>query len=166
MSQALHDGGPVSRAEFDQLARRLTRLEEVERGRGLLHRYAQVMDDPRAETTAALFTPDAELTTPSGTFQGRARIAEFYAGAIARDPSIKRHFITSPRATWLSAGQVRLEAYFLFTGRADGASLIGWGTYDAQAEVGGDEPLFASLSITPHLRTDLATGWPTEPGED
>lgn len=164
MTDQAPESRPAAQHDLQALTERLQRLEEIERARGLPHHYAHTMDDPRPAAAAGLFTKDGELTTPGGVFRGRAEIERFFVGAIDRDRSDKRHFITSPRTTWLGPGRVRLESYFWFTGRTENASLIGWGIYDDVVDVSGDEPLFARKSITPHLRTDLVAGWPSELG--
>jgi SnoaL-like domain len=146
------------------LARRLRRLEDVEAARGLFQTYAHVLDTPDPETVTALFTADAVLTTALGVAKGHDEIRAFFVRAFEKDPSIKRHFIVNPRATWLSEGRVRIESYFLYVGRGTGASIIGWGTYDDVIDVSGPEPLFAAKIIDVHVGSDLATGWPLDEG--
>ncbi|KAA9148629.1 nuclear transport factor 2 family protein [Amycolatopsis acidicola] len=140
------------------LEERVLRLEAAELARGLLNTYSHVLDDPRPETVAALFAEDAVLTTPSASVRGRAEIQAWYEKAFAADPSRKRHFLVHPRVTWLGDFRVRVESSFLFTGRADRRSVIGWGDYDDVIAVGG-EPKFVRKDIVPSLATDLAAGW-------
>jgi hypothetical protein len=141
------------------LEQRVRALEQIELARGHLHGYAAVLDDPDPEAVALLFRQDAELRTPSTTVQGRDAIREFYARAFASDPSVKRHFLTMPRATWLDQGRVRLECYFQFVGRHPEDSVLGWGTYDLVVDVSSRPALFASLAIAPQMRTTLVGGW-------
>jgi hypothetical protein len=148
--------------DLSALEERLTRLEDIETARSMFHLYADTLDVPRAETVTALFVDDGILHTPVGSFSGREEIEKFYAGAFASDPSIKRHFIVNPKATWLSPGRVRLESYFLYTGRGVGASIIGWGTYDDVVDVSGPEPRFVEKTIAIAVGTDLAAGWPVD----
>lgn len=147
--------------DIEEIVGRLRRLEEVERARGFLHEYASVLDDPRPDAMAELFLPEAELRGGAAEARGREEIREFFVGAFAADPSAKRHLVMNPRATWLSPGRVRVEAYFLYVGRGD-ASVIGWGTYDAVVDTEGESPHFASLAIDVHLGTTLAAGWAVE----
>jgi hypothetical protein len=151
----------VSPDELSDLRRRVLRLEETEVARGLLHAYAHALDVPVAERVASLFAVDGTLRTSRGVAEGRAEISEFFRTAFAADPSVKRHFIMTPRATWLGPGRVRLQSYFLYVGRGADASVIGWGTYDDIIDVSGPEPLFAEKVIEVHVGTDLATGWAT-----
>src|SRR5690606_4687610 len=111
------------------LVERLRRLEEMEIARNHLHRYAATLDNPTPEAVAALFTDDGILRTGRGTAVGRTSIADFYRRLLERDPSEKRHFITSPHTTWLAPGLVEIASYFLFTGRGTNRSVLGWGTY-------------------------------------
>jgi hypothetical protein len=142
------------------LTQRVQRLEEIEAARGFFQTYAKVLDTPRPGTVAALFADGAMLTTPKGVATGPDEIRSFFEAAFTRDPSVKRHFIVNPRATWLSAGRVRLESHFFFVGQgAD--SIIGWGTYDDVVDVTGPEPLFAAKTIEMHVSTNLADGWAT-----
>lgn len=148
--------------DLNELAARLQRLEDIEAARGIFQIYAEVLDIPDAATVTRLFAPDAALHTPVGDFVGVSAIEDFYSSAFASDTSVKRHFIVNPRVVDTAPGQVRLESYFLYVGRADGASVIGWGTYDDLVDVSGPTPLFLEKTIAVHLGTDLATGWAKE----
>lgn len=149
----------------DGLARRVARLEDCESARNLLHAYAESLDTPVPDAVGALFTEDGSLTVPSGTWHGRSGVADFYRDRFAADPSDKRHFITSPRTTWLAPGLVEVASYFVFTGRAPERSVIGWGTYLDRIRVEGGTAWFESKTITPHVGTDLDAGWPAVPAE-
>ncbi|GAA4057658.1 nuclear transport factor 2 family protein [Actinomadura miaoliensis] len=154
----------TSQSEIAALLRRVRRLEETEAARNHLHRYAEALDDPVPEAVAALFTEDGALHTrlggrPGRTMAGREAIAAFYRERGAADPAEKRHFIVSPRTTWVEPGVVEIASYFLFTARADDASVIGWGTYRDRLRVDGDTALFTDKIIDLHVGTDLAQGW-------
>ncbi|GAA3983273.1 nuclear transport factor 2 family protein [Thermobifida alba] len=144
----------------EDLLNRVRRLEEMETARNHLHRYAETLDDPTPEAVAALFTEDGVLRTRRGDAVGRRGIAEFYRRLLQLDPAEKRHFITSPKTTWLAPGLVEVSSYFLFTGRGADRSAIGWGTYLDRIRVTGDEALIAEKTITMHVGTDLDAGWP------
>ncbi|GAA1541342.1 nuclear transport factor 2 family protein [Nocardioides humi] len=141
------------------LAERLLRLEEIETARGLYNVYAETLDDPDPDTVAPLFTEDAVLHTPVGDFVGREAILDFYTKAFADDTSVKRHFITNSRVVAHRPGEVHLVSYFLYVGRGDDASIVGWGTYDDRIDVSGTQPLFREKTIDVHVGTDLSTGW-------
>lgn len=141
------------------LIERIQRLEDCEAARNLLHDYAAALDTPAPDVVAALFTEDGSLTVPSGTWHGRAGVADFYADRFTSDASEKRHFITSPRTTWLGPGEVEVASYFVFTGRHPERSVIGWGTYQDRIQVTDGSAWFAAKTITPHVGTDLVTGW-------
>lgn len=141
------------------LAERLTRIEECGRAADILHTFAASLDEPDLTTVLALFREDAVLSSPRRTARGHEEIARFFSEAWAADPSAKRHFVMSPRVTWLSPGRVRLEAYFTFVGRMPDSSVLGWGTYDDVVDVTGQEPRFAEVRMESHLRTDLSRGW-------
>lgn len=145
--------------EHDDLLARVQRLEDIETARGAFHLYASRLDEPDAVSAADLFTEEAVLTTPMGVYTGRHAIRDFYAAAFAADPSIKRHFIVNSRVVDCSPGSVRFQSYFLYTGRGDATSVIGWGTYDDTVDVTGPEPRFAAKTIEVHVGTDLSTGW-------
>lgn len=145
--------------DLEQMSARLQRLEGIEAARGMYQVYAEVLDVPNADTVAALFTVDAVLHTPMGDYTGRQAIRDFYEMALAADTSLKRHFIVNPRVVTADAGLVRLVSYFMYVGRGDNASIIGWGTYDDTVDVTGPEPLFREKTIAVHVGTDLATGW-------
>lgn len=145
---------------IEAIVDRLSRLEDIEEARGFFHTYAETLDVPVPATVAALFAPEGTLHTPVGSFTGRADIEKFYGEAFAADTSTKRHFITNPKAHWVSPGVVRIESYFLFTGQGDDASIIGWGTYDDTIDVSGETPLFVEKTIAMHVGTTLSDGWP------
>ena len=157
------DPGSQSLTAVEALETRLRRLEDIETARGLYQIYAETLDVPQAETVAALFTEDAVLHTPVGDFSGRAAIEDFYGKAFAADTSLKRHFIVNPRVLEAEPGKVRLESYFLYVGRGDAQSIIGWGTYDDVVDLTSGSPLFAEKTIQVHVGTDLATGWAKDP---
>lgn len=146
-------------ADGPDLAQRVRALEQIELARGHLHGYAAVLDQPDPDTVSLLFQPDAELRTPSATVHGRDAIRDFYRWAFGADTSVKRHFVTMPRATWLEDGRVRLECYFQFVGRHPDNSVLGWGTYDLVVDVSSRPALFASLAIDTQMRTTLTRGW-------
>lgn len=129
------------------------------RAANILHSFATAVDAQDMAATLACFRADADLVTPSFTAAGIDEIRAFFDGAWRRDPSAKRHFVASPRATWIEPGLVRLEAYFSFVGRMPEQSIVGWGQYDDLVDVTGDEPRFVRIAMESHLRTDLATGW-------
>lgn len=144
---------------------RLKRLEDIETARAMFHIYASTLDEPDAKTVAQLFAEKAVLHTPMGDFEGRDAIEEFYAMAFKADPSVKRHFIVNPRvarSTQGGAGTVRLQSDFLYLGRGDAQSIIGWGSYDDVVDTTGPEPVFLEKSISIHVGTDLASGWAKE----
>lgn len=140
------------------LSARLDRHDDIEAARGILFDYAKVLDTPDPATVAGLFTVDGALHTAAGSCQGRPEIEKFFTAAFARDSSVKRHFITNARTTWLAPGRVRIDSYFLFVGRGD-RSVIGWGTYLDVVDVSGAEPRFAEKTIDVHLNSTLDDGW-------
>jgi hypothetical protein len=151
-----------SEPSLEALLERVRRLEEIETARNLLHRYAETLDQPTPETVAALFTPDGALHTRLGDCVGREQITTFFRDRLATDRSEKRHFIVSPRTTWLGPGRVAIAAYFLFTGRGDDRSILGWGTYDDVVRIVDGEALFEDKTIELHVGTDLQAGWPSD----
>jgi hypothetical protein len=141
---------------------RLKRLEDIETARAMFNIYASTLDEPDAKTVSQLFAEDAVLHTPMGDFEGRDAIEEFYGMAFKADPSVKRHFIVNPRVVETSEGSVRLASDFLYVGRGDATSIIGWGSYDDVVDVTGAEPVFREKTIVVHVGTDLASGWAKE----
>ena len=127
----------------DDLAERLSRLEDGELARELVYDYAHVLDEPSPETVAALFAPDATLTTPGGTVRGTDEITAFFARAFAAARSAKRHFVANPRVTRVAPARIRVRSAYLYTDR----EVLGWGTYDDLIDVSG--PLFRAKTITP-----------------
>ncbi|MFF3574251.1 nuclear transport factor 2 family protein [Nocardia jiangxiensis] len=150
----------MSGEELAELRERVRRLEAAEIAREHLHAYARILDDPRPETVTALFAPAAVLTTPSRKANGRAEIREFYEWAFRADASIKRHFITNARTTWLGDSRVRVQAQVLFTGRGTDRSVVGWGSYDDIVDVSGPQPRFTEKHMVIEVSTDLVAGWP------
>ena len=155
--------GEDAMTALELLEMEMRRLAQCQAAANILHTYAASLDEPDVDTVLRLFREDAILQTPGGTSAGDEQIGAFFRRAWAADSSVKRHFITSPRVTWLEPGLVRLEAYFSFIGRATRQSVVGWGTYDDTVDVTGTEPRFARMRIESHLRTDLAAGWPLPP---
>ena len=145
--------------DIEELMARVRRLEDVEAARNMHHIYASTLDEPSAKTVAQLFTEDGVLNTPVGSFTGRQAIEDFYAAAFEADTSLKQHLIVNPKVISAEPGQVRLQSYFLYLGRGDDASVIGWGTYDDTVDVSGPEPLFAEKTIDIIVGTTLDAGW-------
>lgn len=143
-----------------EILARLQALEDAEAARNHLHAYAAALDAPTPASVAALFAPDGVLHVGADAHRGRDAVAEFYRARIAADPSEKRHFITSPHTRALGPGLVEVASYFLWTARADARSVLGWGTYLDEVQVVDGVARFAAKTITPHLVTDLAAGWP------
>lgn len=147
-------------SDLDALLARVARLEEAELARNLLHAYAEELDDPTPEAVAALFTEDGVLSVPAGDVTGRAGITAFYRDRLGPESSEKRHFIMNVRTRPLGPGTVEVASYFVFTARDPDASGLGWGTYLDVVEVSDGTARFRSKTITPHVSTDLARGWP------
>jgi hypothetical protein len=55
---------------------------------------------------------------------------------------------------------VEIASYFVFTARADARSALGWGTYLDRIRVVDGRAGYEEKTITLHVGTDLATGWP------
>ena len=146
-------------SDIEDLVARVRRLEDVEAARNMHHIYASTIDEPSAKTVAQLFAEDAVLNTPMGSFEGRQAIEDFYAMAFEADTSLKQHLITDVKVVSAEAGRVRLQSYFLFLGRGDDASVIGWGTYDDTVDVTGPEPIFVEKTIDIIVGTTLDAGW-------
>jgi hypothetical protein len=142
---------------------RIKRLEDIENARAMFQIYASTLEEPDPKTAARLFAEDAVLHTPMGDFEGRDAIEGFYGAAFKADPSAKRHFIVNPRVVETSEETVRLQSDFVYVGRGDALSIIGWGTYDDVVDVSGPEPLFREKTIAVQVGTDLASGWAKEP---
>jgi hypothetical protein len=145
--------------DIEELAARLQRLEDIEAARGMFHVYAETLDEPNAKTVAQLFADDAVLHTPVGDFTGRPAIEDFYRQAFAADTSLKQHLIVNPKVVGTDPGRVRMQSYFLYLGRGDDDSIIGWGTYDDTIDVSGQEPLFLEKTIGIIVGTTLDAGW-------
>jgi len=145
--------------DIEDLMARVRRLEDVEAARNMHHVYAETLDEPNAKTVAQLFAEDGVLHTPVGSFTGRQAIEDFYTAALDADTSLKQHLIVNPKVVSAEAGRVRLQSYFLYLGRGDDASVIGWGTYDDTVDVSGPEPLFAEKTIRIIVGTTLDAGW-------
>jgi hypothetical protein len=148
---------------LEDLATRLDRHDDIEAARGILFDYARTLDEPDPRTVGGMFAEDGVLHTTAGSWHGRTEIEEFFARAFAADPAEKRHLITNAKLTWLAAGQVRIDSYFLFVGRGADRSVIGWGTYLDIVDVSGAHPLFAEKTIDVHLNTTLDEGWAAAP---
>jgi len=145
--------------ELESLRRRICRLEESEVARNLLHRYAEVLDNPTPDAVSALFTPDGVLSVPSGNYYGREAIADFYRTRIDSDAGEKRHFIMNLRSHPLKPGTVEIASYFIFIGRDPTASALGWGTYHDTIVLDGNVAFFQRKEIVPHVATNLQNGW-------
>lgn len=145
--------------DIEELMARVRRLEDIEKARNMHHVYAETLDEPNAKTAAQLFTEDAILHTPVGSFTGRNAIEDFYASAFEADTSLKQHLIVNPKVISAESGQVRLQSYFLYLGRGDDSSIVGWGTYDDTIDVSGPEPLFVEKTIGIIVGTTLDAGW-------
>jgi uncharacterized protein (TIGR02246 family) len=163
------DDGTVDRLTgqlADALAR-LRRLEHAEAARNLLHAYAETLDDPTPERVAALFAEDGVLAVPSATFRGRAEVEAFYRSRLTPEDGDKRHFLVNLRTRHVADGVVEVASYFVFTGRHPDRSALGWGTYLDRIRIvdgeAGPQAYFEHKTITPHLATDLASGWPSAP---
>lgn len=139
---------------------RLRRLEDAETARNHVYAYASTLDGPTPEAVADLFAEDAVLHVPAGTFTGRAQIADFFRNRLAAQGSDRRHFVSNPQVRHLAPGLVQVDAYFAFTRRDAGRSSLGWGRYLDTIRIVDGAALFTEKTITPHVFTDLASGWP------
>ena len=144
---------------LERALERLQRVEDAETARNHLHTYAQTLDDPTPEAVAALFTEDGVLEVPSGSFQGRAAIADFYRSRLTPEDGDKRHFLVNLRTRQLEPGLVEVASYYVYTSREDHRSGLGWGTYTDQVRVVDGTAHFQRKRITPHVHTDLDSGW-------
>jgi ketosteroid isomerase-like protein len=72
------------------------RLAQCQAAANILHTYAASLDEPDVDTVLRLFREDAILETPGAAAAGHEQIGAFFRQAWATDPSVKRHFITSP----------------------------------------------------------------------
>lgn len=164
MSDTSHPGDPAPSTEtgLADVLERLSRLEEAEVARNHLHTYAATLDDPTPEQVADLFTEDGVLVVPSGTFEGRGAITEFYRSRLTWGDGDKRHFLVNLRTRPLGPGVVEVASYFVFTSREDARSALGWGTYLDEVRVVGGTARFQRKQIVPHVHTDLASGWPQD----
>jgi hypothetical protein len=154
---------PVERSlekGLEKALERLQRLEDAETARNHLHAYAATLDDPSPESVAALFTEDGVLEVPSGSFEGRAAITEFYRSRLTPEEGDKRHFLMNLRTRHLGPGLVEVASYFVYTSREDSRSGLGWGTYTDQVRVSKGTAGFQRKRIEPHVHTDLVAGWP------
>jgi hypothetical protein len=151
-------------ARLDEALARLSRLEDAEAARNLLHAYASVLDDPTPEAVAALFSENGVLEVPMGRFEGRAAVAAFYRSRLGPKDGDKRHFLCNLRIRHPAPGTVEIASYFLFTGRNPGTSALGWGTYLDRIQVHDGVAAFAHKAIVPHVNTDLSRGWPSDLG--
>ncbi|MFC5731212.1 MULTISPECIES: nuclear transport factor 2 family protein [Nocardioides] len=145
--------------DIEALTARLQRLEDIEAARNMHHVYAEILEEPNAKTVGQLFADDGVLRTPMGDFVGRDDIEGFYAMAFEADTSVKQHLIVNPKVISAEPGLVRLQSYFLYLGRGDDASVIGWGTYDDLIDVSGPDPLFREKTIGIIVGTTLEAGW-------
>lgn len=156
----MNDGIEPLEQVLEQALTRLQRLEDAEAARNHLHAYAETLDDPTPEAVAALFTEDGVLEVPSGSFEGRTAIAEFYRPRLTPDDGEKRHFLVNLRTRHLEPGMVEVASYFVYTSREDARSGLGWGTYTDQVRVVDGIARFHRKRIAPHVHTDLIAGWP------
>ena len=142
----------------EALEARLQVLEETSLALSILPKYAAAVDSADLDAVLDLFADNGVLHSPRGDFAGRAAIAGFFRDAWAADPSRKRHFVTNTQPRWISAGQVAIDAYFLYTGRSPADSVLGWGSYRAVVDVSA-EPKFLDIAIGVEVGTTLTDGW-------
>ncbi|AWH01217.1 nuclear transport factor 2 family protein [Rhodococcus ruber] len=69
---------------LEELARRLTRLEDRARIQDLVAAYAIAVDDHDIETLLSLFTEDGEFERAGSVAHGHEEIREFYVAAMDR----------------------------------------------------------------------------------
>lgn len=138
----------------------MSRLEDLEAARSVLHRYALAVDTLGAEAVAEVWAADGILRTRMGDFVGRAAVAGFFGERFAADPSRKRHFVLEPLLTWVEPGLVHNTSYFLFTAQGQDSSILGWGTYDDEIRIVDGEAQFALRHIQVVAAADPTQGWP------
>lgn len=155
------DPDVTSSTGFDpSLAERITRLEDLEVARGLLHRYALSVDTLGPEAVSLLWADDGVLQTTRGDFTGTEAIADFFRERFNADPSPKRHFVCEPLLTWIEPGRVLNTSYFWFTAQGTQSSVLGWGTYDDTIVITDGQARFARRHIEVVVSADPTKGWP------
>jgi uncharacterized protein (TIGR02246 family) len=140
------------------LLERLERLETTEAARTAAYRYAQAIDTPDFEMLAAVFAPDATLTTRRGTRHSRETIVEYYREALAA-PIARRHFIVNQQVTWIAPGEALMRSTFLYTFAGDATSILGWGGYVDRVIVQEGIGVIVEKTITVDVHADSRTGW-------
>ncbi len=139
---------------------RLLRLEEIEATRQLLASYARAADAASIEPMVALFAADGVVSNRQGEFTGPDEIGGYFDRSWGEKPVDKRHFVANAEVRWEGPGRLGARAYFVFVARAPGASVLGWGRYDADVVVHDGAPRFARLRMDLDVGTDLGAGWP------
>jgi 3-phenylpropionate/cinnamic acid dioxygenase small subunit len=136
-----------SEALFD----RVRRLELIEEARGLLARYAELIDARAVDQLSSIFADDIVLTMPGRRFEGVARVIDFYRDASVNDPSERRHFVTNVHVAASDETAVTLASRFIYTAGTDGESVLGWGRYlDTFATFGAELRLAAKDIVVEH----------------
>lgn len=147
-----------SASALTSILERLERLETTDAARAAAYRYAQAIDTPDFEMLAAVFAPDASLTTRRGTRHSREETVEYYREALAA-PLARRHFIVNQQVTWLAPGEALMRSSFLYTFAGDATSIVGWGGYVDRVIVHDGIGVIAEKAITVDAHADSRTGW-------
>ena len=135
-------------------------MEDIEATRSLLGQYAAASDAASIDVMVPLFTEDAQMITPLGSFSNAEGVEKFFTEAWSSDSSKKKHFVTNIIPTWRGAGVVDAEAYFLYVARAVGSSIIGWGRYIVTTRVEAGRARFSGFELKMQMVTEVDKGWP------
>jgi 3-phenylpropionate/cinnamic acid dioxygenase small subunit len=143
----------------EALSDRVHRLELIEDARGLLARYAELIDAQAVDELSSIFADGIVLTMPGRRFEGVASVIGFYREAVASDPSDRRHFVTNVRVAAADETAITLASRFIYTAGTGGESVLGWGRYLDTFALVGSELRLATKDIVVDHRGPVEATW-------
>ena len=155
----------VSRAQLDELARDVSRVESLREVKDLQRFYAQFAQFGLTAEMAALFTDDAEFVRGDQTIRGRAAIEAWLATHIGprglTDGALHTEFIEDPLVNLSVDGQSAKSRWMSMTMAGDGrgGAAIKGGIYENEYVLEGGSWKLSRMHYYPQYEGSYADGW-------
>lgn len=145
---------------------RIKMLEDKEKIRETIHRYAWLLDKKEWDDLIELFSEDAILTVrPYGTHKGKDEIRSFFFGILDKRPS-GFHYIANSIIT-VEGHKGKSESFWHSTGEREGKSMIVAGFYYHELIRGRDDNWYIKKKeIYIDYNVPLEIGWGGLRGDD
>ncbi len=150
---------------LDQLEQEVAVLKAEDGMRRTLSRYAVGVDDKKIEILSEIFADDAVLQVPEWDVErtGKTAVLDFFSDYWSRFDTPRRYYaneeFTLDGSGMNEGDTARAFMYWHVTQARDGASYLGWGTYEWGFRRTGGDWLITREVVDIRAMTTLAKGW-------